>query len=171
MDRDDRPQIPPNQKRGISRREVFVAAGNTAVGLVTLGSMGMVLDFLSPKVLLEIPTRFQVGPLESLTPGSVTYLPENRLFLFREETGSCYAISSVCTHLGCSVKWNPTGASGHPEGVITCPCHGSLFSKTGNVIQGPASRPLDRFELALEDGQLVVDTGKRLGEEEMILKL
>jgi menaquinol-cytochrome c reductase iron-sulfur subunit len=54
------------------------------------------------------------------------------------------ALSPVCTHLGCAYQWE----SGHDR--FLCPCHGSLFTRTGQVIAGPAPRPLDRYDVKLE---------------------
>jgi cytochrome b6-f complex iron-sulfur subunit len=76
------------------------------------------------------------------------------VWIVREETGF-YAISSICTHLGCTPRWLSA------ENKFKCPCHGSGFFKSGLNFEGPAPRPLDRFEIAVaEDGQLVVDKAR-----------
>jgi glycine/D-amino acid oxidase-like deaminating enzyme/nitrite reductase/ring-hydroxylating ferredoxin subunit len=59
---------------------------------------------------------------------------------YREEDGTVHAISAVCTHLGCQVKWNEA------ERSWDCPCHGSRFDFTGRVIQGPAVKDLEPKE-------------------------
>ena len=155
----------------LSRRKFFVSAGNAAIGIAALGSLGVTLDFLSPKVLLELPRRFSIGTLATMQPNSITFDAEHRLIVFRDKQGYFYALSGVCTHLGCVVEWKETGIPGHPEGVIACPCHGSVFSKTGDVIRGPAPRSLDRFKMYLEDDRVIVDMTETVGEEEMILKV
>ena len=81
------------------------------------------------------------------------------------------AISMVCTHLGCTANWKPDCAPNHPEGVISCPCHGSVFSRRGDVLKGPAPRALDRFRMTLEEGELIVDTSETVDEDEMILRV
>jgi cytochrome b6-f complex iron-sulfur subunit len=158
-------------KESLSRRKFFVSAGNAAIGIAALGSLGVTLDFLSPKVLLELPRRFSIGALASMQPNSVTFDAEHRLIVFRDKQGYFYALSAVCTHLGCIVEWKETGIPGHPEGVIACPCHGSVFNKTGDVIGGPAPRSLDRFKMYLEDDRVIVDMTEIVIEEEMILKV
>ncbi len=168
---DKPPKGQKSEKPILNRREFFVVLGNTAMGIAALGSLGVTLDYLSPKVLLEIPLRFTVGTLSTIQPGSVVFDPEHRLLVFRDQQGFFYAVSAVCTHLGCTAQWKAGGIPGHPEGVIACPCHGSVFSRTGNVIRGPAPRPLDRFKMYLEDDRLVVDMEEKVGEEEMILKV
>jgi cytochrome b6-f complex iron-sulfur subunit len=74
-------------------------------------------------------------------------------------------MSAVCTHLGCITGWKSD------EGIIACPCHGSRYDKEGNVIAGPAPRPLQRFQISLGDkSELVVDKGTIVGED-VILKV
>jgi cytochrome b6-f complex iron-sulfur subunit len=158
-------------KGSLNRRKFVLAAGNGAIAIAALGSIGVTLDFLSPKVLLELPKRFVIGMLATMQPNSVTFDAEHRLIVFRDKQGYFYALSAVCTHLGCIVEWKETGIPGHPEGVIACPCHGSIFNKTGDVIRGPAPRSLDRFKLYLEDNKVIVDMEETVGEEEMFLKV
>ena len=55
---------------------------------------------------------------------------------YRDDDGTVHAVSSVCTHLGCQVRWNSA------ERSWDCPCHGSRFHWDGSVIQGPAVTPL-----------------------------
>jgi cytochrome b6-f complex iron-sulfur subunit len=160
----------PGQEN-LSRRKFFVAAGNAALGIAAIGSLGVTLDFLAPKVLLELPKRFVIDMLTNIQPNSVIFDAGHRLIVFRDKQGYFYALSAVCTHLGCIVEWKEAGIPGHPEGVIACPCHGSIFNKTGDIIRGPAPRSLDRFKLYLEDDRVIVDMAETVSEEEMILKV
>jgi len=67
-------------------------------------------------------------------------------------TGSDYlALSSVCTHQGCQVTYN------YGNGNLPCPCHGAIFSTTGSVIQGPATSPLKKYNVA-QDGDILTIT-------------
>jgi len=154
-----------------NRRKFLVTAGNSAIGIAALGSIGVTLDFISPNVVLEIPSRFTIGNLATIKLDSVTFDAEHNLFIFRDKQGYLYALSAVCTHLGCTARWNEGGIKGHPEGVIICPCHGSIFSKYGEVLSGPAVRPLDRFRMYLQDNKLYVNKAEKVTEEEMILKV
>jgi len=58
------------------------------------------------------------------------------------------AFSPLCTHLGCAYRWQGENKS------FTCPCHGSTFNIQGDVMTGPASRPLDRYSAKLEGNRL-----------------
>jgi cytochrome b6-f complex iron-sulfur subunit len=158
-------------QESLSRRKFLVAAGNAAIGIAAFGSIGVTIDFLAPKVLLELPRRFVIGVLANLQPNSVTFDAAHRLIVFRDKQGYFYALSAVCTHLGCIIEWKESGIPGHPEGVIACPCHGSIFNKNGDIIRGPAPRPLDRFKLYLEDDRVIVDMTETVSEEDMILRV
>jgi Rieske Fe-S protein len=75
----------------------------------------------------------QLGPGE----GGIVRRGAGKVAAYRAEDGTLHAVSAVCTHLGCQVKWN--GA----ERSWDCPCHGSRFDVTGRVIQGPAVKDLE----------------------------
>jgi glycine/D-amino acid oxidase-like deaminating enzyme/nitrite reductase/ring-hydroxylating ferredoxin subunit len=71
-----------------------------------------------------------------LNSGCVVHRDGHKIALFRSADGNVHEMSAVCPHLGCIVNWNDT------EHTWDCPCHGSRFSATGDVINGPASSPL-----------------------------
>lgn len=73
--------------------------------------------------------------------GKTVRVAGERLAVYRDPTGSLHALSSVCTHLGCIVKFNDA------EKTWDCPCHGSRFSIDGDIVDGPATRPLARRSL------------------------
>lgn len=60
------------------------------------------------------------------------------------------AMSNICSHLGCRVRWV------EERQEFFCPCHNGVFDSDGNVEAGPPPRPLDRYELKVEDGQLFI---------------
>ncbi|NOY57314.1 MAG: ubiquinol-cytochrome c reductase iron-sulfur subunit [Calditrichaeota bacterium] len=161
-----------NSKKNKTRRQFMGSIGHTASGMAVAGGLVMVYKYLYPNVLLEIPSRFKIASVASLQPGSHIFNPEHRVFVFHETRGYFYAVSAVCTHLGCTVAWDSQGITDHKEGIFLCPCHGSEFTKEGDVIRGPARRHLDRYHPSVEDGQLVVDTSETVKTiEEMILKV
>jgi glycine/D-amino acid oxidase-like deaminating enzyme/nitrite reductase/ring-hydroxylating ferredoxin subunit len=79
------------------------------------------------------------APAESLAPGEagVRDINGHRAAAYRDDTGRLHAVSARCTHMGCLVTWNTA------EQSWDCPCHGSRYDFDGQVIQGPAVRPLD----------------------------
>jgi glycine/D-amino acid oxidase-like deaminating enzyme/nitrite reductase/ring-hydroxylating ferredoxin subunit len=62
--------------------------------------------------------------------------------VFRDQEGRVHAVSAVCTHMGCIVGWNPT------DRTWDCPCHGSRFALSGEVVAGPAVLQLQQKQLA-----------------------
>jgi Rieske Fe-S protein len=67
--------------------------------------------------------------------------------------GSWRAVTAHCTHKGCVVAWNSVAVEWQ------CPCHGSRFGATGQVVAGPAAQALGAPPVHLEEGALVVDLG------------
>ena len=63
-------------------------------------------------------------------------------------SGDVTAFSPLCTHLGCAYQWQSD------KRKFNCPCHGSVFSESGDVVAGPAGRPLDRYPIKLEGNRL-----------------
>ena len=144
----------------LTRRYFLETVSFGALGLTAVGSLVLSGEYLSPNVVREPPTRFIAGPPENYPPGSVTFNKEQKVFIVRAKEGYFYALSAVCTHLGCITNWKPD------EGIVACPCHGSKFDKEGRKIEGPAPSPLPRFSIALDDrGSLVVDRSVIVGEE------
>lgn len=81
--------------------------------------------------------------LDELKPneGKVLSLEGKKVAAYRDVDGKVSLCSSVCTHLGCIVAWN------NAEQTWDCPCHGSRFKPTGEVISGPAEEPLEKVSL------------------------
>ncbi|MFC1923477.1 ubiquinol-cytochrome c reductase iron-sulfur subunit [Chloroflexota bacterium] len=131
----------------LSRRAVL----KLSVILSGLFTLGGVLEFMSYQEPPEVATQITLDIPESYTIGSVTPVPEVRAWLFRDESGF-YAVSGLCTHLGCTVAIKN---GSHFE----CPCHGSEFDLQGAVLIGPAELPLNHVELTYSvDNKLVVNT-------------
>ncbi len=142
------------QKQKISRRD-FLAAAWGAVGAVALAESVFVgLKFFAPRVVEgKFGGLFNVGQAEQYPPGSVTPYNEGRFYLVRLMDGGFLALYRRCTHLGCSVPYDPV------SGQFVCPCHGSAFTTDGQVLTPPAPRPLDQFPLAIMAEGIAVDTG------------
>jgi cytochrome b6-f complex iron-sulfur subunit len=147
--------VPPEPPDPV-RRGMF-AIGCIGIGAATAGFLAATLRFLVPNVLYEPSRRFDIGPPSDFPPGSITFLPDRRLYVINETDGF-YAISSICTHLGCNVKRGGPG--------FACPCHGSQFDGNGRVVHGPAPKPLEWYALSLSPhAQLVVDLDQPVSPE------
>lgn len=110
------------------------------------------LRFLFPRAFYEPGTRYKVGKPSDFPKGAVRFLSDRRVFVLHDD-GGVFAISAVCTHLGCVVTQASAG--------YQCPCHGSTFDPVGRVTHGPAPSPLAWYEITLSpDGYLVVDSNK-----------
>ena len=68
--------------------------------------------------------------------GKILDLDGKRVAAYRDSDGTTVVRSAICTHMGCEVKWNGS------ERTWDCPCHGSRFKPTGEVLAGPAESPL-----------------------------
>ena len=66
-----------------------------------------------------------------------------------------------CKHLGCTVPWKPDeDYSQYHGGIFHCPCHGSIYTRAGQNVGGPAPAPLDYMAITFDGQKIVVDTGK-----------
>lgn len=140
----------PSPNEPVTRRGFLaLSLGWVAAGFAVVASSAAAVRFLVPNVLYEASQIFKAGKPGDYPDGSVTFLENERVFLVRQ--GNAFrALSSTCTHLGCTVN--------RAEHGYHCPCHGSVFDEQGNVKSGPAPRPLSWFLVTLsKDDRLVVD--------------
>ena len=129
------------------------------LGLLALWSMASTLLFallgmmrLPRAAVLPSPSkRFRASVPETLPAGQAFVPPGRSVAIFRDPEG-IYAISIVCTHLGCIVK--PTAQG------FECPCHGSGFALDGSVTKGPAPRALSWLSVSTSGGAVIVDEDK-----------
>jgi cytochrome b6-f complex iron-sulfur subunit len=127
-----------------------------------LGTAVFAYQYLAPNVLYEPSPIVNAGKPESYPPDSVTLDPATAIFVVREAPGF-YALSAICTHLGCMTAWKPE------LGIIACPCHGSKFNRDGTKIAGPAPRPLPWLRMWLsDDGDLMVDRSNIIAAREFV---
>jgi cytochrome b6-f complex iron-sulfur subunit len=165
-----KPTLPPKPatakpvaKTSKQRRLFLFSAFGIAWVAFTASMVGMLLGtvrFLFPNVLSEPPSKVKVGFPDDYEDGKVVdrFKPQN-MWVVRHQ-GVIYALSTTCTHLGCTPNWLER------EEKFKCPCHGSGFKITGVNFEGPAPRPLERWAISIgEDGQIVVDKSKKFQKE------
>ncbi|MGI6704965.1 MAG: FAD-dependent oxidoreductase [Clostridia bacterium] len=98
----------------------------------------------------------KISPLPSdvdIKPGEGKIIEANgqRAGAYRDEQGTLHVVDTTCTHMGCELNWNSA------EKSWDCPCHGSRFSYEGDVIEGPALRPLSIYKDVNTIGKLIKD--------------
>jgi cytochrome b6-f complex iron-sulfur subunit len=126
------------------------------LGLAALGSMAAAFA-LSLFGMLKLPKaavsaspakKFNVSIPETLPEGEAFIPPGRNVAVFHDGEG-VFAISTVCTHLGCIVKASAAG--------FDCPCHGSGFTKDGTVRKGPAPKPLPWLKVSKNGAAVTID--------------
>ena len=132
----------PGERILDTAREVgadLVVVGNKGL----TGARGFLLGSVPEKVIEQadrdvLLCRTIVQAVTELTPGEGGIIERQgeKLAAFMDDAGELHLLSARCTHMGCTVGWNPG------EKTFDCPCHGSRFSPTGAVVNGPAGRPL-----------------------------
>jgi cytochrome b6-f complex iron-sulfur subunit len=152
----------PEAESEVTRRDFLNEIAAAALGVAGLGATVVTIKYLSPNVLFEPPTQFRAGTPDDFPVNSVTYIQDQQVYIVRMAAGF-YAVSAVCTHLGCITQWKPE------DNLIECPCHGSRFTREGTKVAGPAPRPLPHFALRLTaDGQLLVDKLEPVKQEQVL---
>lgn len=145
------PRFKPPQKRRDFLGLAAIWSSVVAVGVAALGALRLPM----PSVFPESSSRVKLGPVDQFFGVPLTTVAKHRLWVYSDD-GGLFAISAVCTHLGCIVAHEG-------DGGFFCPCHGSRFDTAGVVTGGPAPKPLLYLELQVSpDGQLLVDKQKEV---------
>jgi cytochrome b6-f complex iron-sulfur subunit len=147
---------------GVTRRSFLSLLGWAWVAFTaaSLGALSTMLRFAFPNVTFEPPLKFKAGFPVTYNPGvDERYKDAHRVWIVRNDLGF-YALSTICTHLGCTPNWLQA------EQKFKCPCHGSGYYITGVNFEGPAPRPLERFQITLaDDGQIEIDESVKFQSE------
>jgi cytochrome b6-f complex iron-sulfur subunit len=130
----------------LTRRQVLTALGKLGLLGLLLSAVRGALRFLTPPVSRVRSPIVVAGPPEDFPARELALLPQQPVLVGRDQ-GGLFAISTTCTHLGCTVV--------ESDGGLACPCHGSHFSADGAKLSGPARQPLPHLALALNDDGLV----------------
>ena len=137
------------------RRQFLLQAGWAFFWVFLGGWLLSNLRYLFPNVLYEPTLSFKAGKPEDYPLGvSEKWKKSQRVWIIRRPDGF-YCFWARCTHLGCTPNWFDA------EARFKCPCHGSNFNRDGDVIAGPAPKPLWRCAIQrADDGQLLIDKAR-----------
>jgi cytochrome b6-f complex iron-sulfur subunit len=156
-----------DQSSQSSSRRSFLTILWTCLGIVAIAEfIAVIINFISPgksrKKADKAGVIIEAGRADSFKVNSVTANIQGKFYLCKMEDGGFLALSSKCTHLGCTIPWVDK------EKRFACPCHGSSFDITGNVINSPAPRPLDIYRVNIENNIVKVDISKSIKREKFL---
>lgn len=143
-----------NENRNKITRRRFLDWGFAAfMGIAALAAFVLTLLRMPfPSLLPGKSGRFKIGRKQDFPAGTAKYFDNDQVYVFADGKG-IYAISAVCTHLGCVVNKDERG--------FACPCHGSRYDTDGKVEKGAAPKDLPWYKITLlSSGQLEVDKKK-----------
>lgn len=102
---------------------------------------------VAKQYLKDLPGKAEADSFDEIGPGQgkVMEIEREKWAVYRDDKGELHCRSAVCTHMDCIVDWNDA------ERSWDCPCHGSRFEATGEVIEGPAFSPLDKRDVNLKN--------------------
>lgn len=138
----------PSEPSPFASRRSFIVAGAAAVAAAWAGvgvqNRLFPVQGTSQGAPVEIPlAELPVGVSRQITYGGAPAL------VMRSEDG-VLALSLICTHLGCTVHWQPEKRQFH------CPCHDGRFDELGDVTAGPPPLPLERLPVKVVADKLVI---------------
>ncbi|MCP4543969.1 MAG: Rieske (2Fe-2S) protein [Chloroflexi bacterium] len=146
----------PEGSQELSRRN-FLKLGIGVLGVIaTLEAGAAGVLFLQSRGQEEgFGGLITAGSIDDFPLGSVIEFPEHRFFLIRSHDGGFLAVHNRCTHLGCTVFWDPE------QNHFVCPCHASSFDFYGDFESPPVPRPLDTLSIQIKEDMVVqVDTSR-----------
>jgi cytochrome b6-f complex iron-sulfur subunit len=141
----------------LNRREFvsYLSIGWITFAAAAGGLLSLVFRFLYPNVNFEPEMSFIAGDPKDYEEGvDERWKKKFGVWMVKQE-GRLFALSNICTHLGCVPNWLPG------ELKFKCPCHGSGYYVSGINFEGPAPRPLERYGIAVSpEGKIIVDKTK-----------
>ncbi len=154
-----------NKRPAIDRR-TFMTSAIVAIGGVVSAVVGLpaIAYLIGPAIQKKAEDWVRLGAVSKVEPGSPTLFKatverqtgwinaqeEVSAYILTEDGQTFIAMSNVCTHLGCRVRWIAD------QEKFFCPCHNGVFGKDGTVISGPPPSALDRFETKIDNGVLYI---------------
>jgi cytochrome b6-f complex iron-sulfur subunit len=148
----------------LSRRLALRWAGWGTILAVLAGWGNGFLQFFYPHKTGAFGGTITAATTSELKVGDVKVLPDGKFYLSHVAEGYL-ALWWKCPHLGCTVPWKESepaigsDVGKFDKGEFHCPCHGSQYDRYGQIIAGPAPRPMDAFPVTFDGDKIKVDTG------------
>lgn len=146
-----------SSRKQLNRREFFswLSVAWVAFTAATAGMVSLAFRFTYPNVNFEPEMEFNAGRPDEYENGVDERWKNGFGVWMVKQEGKFVALSNICTHLGCVPTWMPADLK------FKCPCHGSGYYMNGINFEGPAPRPLERYQVSLQpDGTVKVDKTK-----------
>jgi cytochrome b6-f complex iron-sulfur subunit len=146
--------VPLPDPEGVTRRKFLAEALGVTGVLAFAGLIAPIIRYAYPVVHGQVNQRVKVANVAQLTPNGLVVdfdYQDTPCTLLQLEDKSYVALSRVCTHLGCVIKWQPDNKR------FFCPCHAGVFAPTGKVVSGPPPRPLPRLKVTVQASDIWVD--------------
>ena len=164
------PDPSPSHLSGFStpvgtRRRFFQWVTRAAAGFIGLSlAVPLVGYVISPALKRRVQSWVDVASVDELSVGEPKQLDyvatihdgyletkaHKAVWAVKQPDGGVTVFSPICTHLGCGYHWDAA------DRKFKCPCHGSVYDVTGQVLAGPAPRHLDDLPSKVENGRLLV---------------
>jgi menaquinol-cytochrome c reductase iron-sulfur subunit len=155
-------------KEKMSRR-TFMRLITSAIGVLISAGMAIpaIAYIIGPSLSKTKENWIRLGSIDKVEPGTPTLFKakikrqsgwitsdeEISAYVFTEDGRTYVAMSNICTHLGCRVRWVAD------QEQFFCPCHVGIFDKEGNVVAGPPPRPLDRYQVQVIEDDIEILAG------------
>ena len=150
----------------VSRRALLRWVALGGLGTLALGGLAAVVAPLVTGEAAHFGGVVDAGTTDNIASGDVKRFPAGKFWLSRYQEPALgnrdvlLALHWKCAHLGCTIGWEPSLKLGSALGLFRCPCHGSVYARSGQNIGGPALRPLDIMAIRLDGRRIWVETGR-----------
>jgi cytochrome b6-f complex iron-sulfur subunit len=148
MDKSNNHNVEKNDRRNFLK--YFLSGGLAGFAAITIYP---ILSFLNPPKQTEVVVNsVVVGKVDDLKPGDskIIRFGNKPVIIIRLEDNNFRALSATCTHLDCTVQYKKD------EKIIWCACHNGKYDLYGKNVSGPPPKPLDKFNVAIKNDELIV---------------
>lgn len=148
MDKTEIYKTKKNDRRSFLK--VLLSGGLAGFAAITIYP---ILSFLNPPKQTEVEVNsVVVGKVDDIKPGDskIIRFGNKPVIIIRTDDNNFRALSATCTHLDCTVQYKKD------ENIIWCACHNGKYDLYGKNVSGPPPRPLDKFNVAIKNDELIV---------------